>query len=46
MKQKKVSISSVASQLGENSSTIDTKVTGSGEISLNSRYLIDALFSW
>lgn len=40
---KKVSISSVASQLGDNTSTIDTKVTGSGEISLNSRYLIDAL---
>jgi len=40
---KKVSISSVASQLGENSSTIDTKVIGSGEVSLNSRYLIDAL---
>lgn len=40
---KKVSISSVASQLGENTSTIETKVTGSGEISLNSRYLIDAL---
>lgn len=38
-----MNISSVASQLGENSSTIDTKVTGSGDISLNSRYLLDAL---
>lgn len=40
---KRVSISSVASQLGENTSTIDTAVTGTGEVSLNSRYLIDAL---
>ncbi len=41
--EKKVSISSVASQLGENTSTISTQVTGTGEVSLNSRYLIDAL---
>ncbi len=41
--KKSVSISSVASQLGENTSTIDSKVTGEGDISLNSRYLIDAL---
>lgn len=41
--EKSVSISSVASQLGENTSTIETKVTGSGDVSLNSRYLIDAL---
>lgn len=40
---KELDISSVASQLGENSSTIATNVTGSGDISLNSRYLIDAL---
>lgn len=38
-----VAISSVASQLGENTSKIDTKVTGNGDVSLNSRYLIDAL---
>ena len=36
-------ISSVASQIGENSSTISTNVSGSGDISLNSRYLVDAL---
>lgn len=40
---KSVSISSVASQLGENTSTISTKVDGEGDVSLNSRYLIDAL---
>ena len=38
-----VSIASVASQLGENVSKIETKVTGAGDVSLNSRYLIDAL---
>lgn len=38
-----MNISSVASQLGENSSTVATKVNGSGDISLNSRYLLDAL---
>lgn len=40
---KEMNISSVASQLGENSSTINTNVSGSGDISLNSRYLLDAL---
>lgn len=38
-----LAISSVASQLGENTSTITGKVTGSGDVSLNSRYLVDAL---
>jgi DNA polymerase-3 subunit beta len=38
-----VSIASVASQLGENISKIETKVTGNGDVSVNSRYLIDAL---
>jgi DNA polymerase-3 subunit beta len=39
----KLSIRSVASQLGENTATADAKVTGSGSITLNSRYLLDAL---
>lgn len=38
-----VSIRSVASQLGENTATAEAKVTGSGTITLNSRYLLDAL---
>lgn len=39
----KLSIRSVASQLGENTATADAKITGSGSITLNSRYLLDAL---
>ncbi|HSX29881.1 MAG TPA: DNA polymerase III subunit beta [Candidatus Saccharimonadales bacterium] len=38
-----LSIRSVASQLGENTATAAAKVTGSGAITLNSRYLLDAL---
>ncbi|HET8669708.1 MAG TPA: DNA polymerase III subunit beta [Candidatus Saccharimonadales bacterium] len=38
-----LSIRSVASQLGENTATAQAKVTGSGVITLNSRYLLDAL---
>lgn len=38
-----LSIRSVASQLGENTATADAKVKGSGVITLNSRYLLDAL---
>jgi DNA polymerase-3 subunit beta len=38
-----VSIRSVASQLGENTATASAKVTGTGDITLNSRYLLDAL---
>jgi DNA polymerase III subunit beta len=40
---KHLSIRSVASQLGENTATADAKITGSGSITLNSRYLLDAL---
>ena len=40
---KKISMSSIASQVGENTSKIDAKVKGSGEVTLNSRFLIDAL---
>jgi DNA polymerase-3 subunit beta len=38
-----VSIRSIASQVGENTSRASAKVTGSGEVTLNSRYLLDAL---
>jgi DNA polymerase-3 subunit beta len=38
-----LSIRSVASQLGENTATADAKVKGEGSITLNSRYLLDAL---
>ncbi|HEX7633295.1 MAG TPA: DNA polymerase III subunit beta [Candidatus Saccharimonadales bacterium] len=39
----KLSIRSVASQLGENTAEAKAAVTGSGSITLNSRYLLDAL---
>jgi DNA polymerase-3 subunit beta len=42
-KTKQLSIRSVASQLGENTASADAKITGSGSITLNSRYLLDAL---
>ena len=38
-----VSIASVASQVGKNNSVLKTKVKGSGSVTLNSRFLIDAL---
>jgi DNA polymerase III subunit beta len=38
-----VSIRSIASQLGENTAKASAQVTGSGDITLNSRYLMDAL---
>ncbi len=41
--KQQLSIRSVASQLGENTSTADVKAKGSGSITLNSRYLLDAL---
>ncbi len=40
---KKVSINAIASQLGENTAAAEAEVKGSGEVTLNSRYLIDAL---
>jgi len=43
VEDKKVSINAIASQLGENTATADADVNGSGEVTLNSRYLIDAL---
>jgi len=36
-------IHAVASQLGENNATVKVDATGSGSITLNSRYLLDAL---
>lgn len=38
-----LSIRSVASQLGENTARANAKVIGGGDITLNSRYLLDAL---
>ncbi len=38
-----LSIRSVASQLGENTANANAKVVGTGSITLNSRYLLDAL---
>jgi len=38
-----VSINAIASQLGENTAKANAKVSGGGEVTLNSRYLIDAL---
>lgn len=38
-----ISIRSIASQLGENTATANGKATGAGSITLNSRYLLDAL---
>ena len=42
-KSNTLSIRSVASQLGENTATAEGKVKGGGSITLNSRYLLDAL---
>jgi DNA polymerase-3 subunit beta len=41
--EKQVSINAIASQLGENTAKANAVVVGSGEVTLNSRYLIDAL---
>lgn len=38
-----ISINAVASQLGENTATATAEVSNDGEVTLNSRYLIDAL---
>lgn len=42
-KTNEVSIRSVASQLGENTASASAQVNGGGDITLNSRYLLDAL---
>lgn len=41
--KQELSIRSIASQLGENNAVVPAKITGSGGITLNSRYLLDAL---
>lgn len=41
--EKQLSIHSVASQLGENTSSADAEVTSDGQVTLNSRYIIEAL---
>lgn len=41
--EKQIKIDSLASQLGENSATAKAKTTGNGEITLNSRYVTEAL---
>lgn len=38
-----LSIRSIASQIGENTAAANAKVTGEGTITLNSRYILDAL---
>lgn len=44
--KKSLSIRSVASQVGENTASTEGVVTGSGEITINSRYLLDALHAF
>ena len=38
-----MSLHSIASELGENTSELDAKITGDGQTTLNSRYLTEAL---
>jgi DNA polymerase-3 subunit beta len=42
-KEKKLSIRSIASQLGENTAETNGTISGDGSITLNSRYLLDGL---
>lgn len=41
--KKEIGIRSIASQLGENTATATAKTVGNGTITLNSRYILDAL---
>lgn len=41
--EKQVSINAIASQIGENTAAATAEVSGDGEVTLNSRYLIEAL---
>ncbi len=41
--KKTVSLHSIASELGENTSELDAEITGAGQVTLNSRYLTEAL---
>jgi DNA polymerase III subunit beta len=42
-KEKLITIHSIASQLGENTASATAEVTGDGSVTLNSRYLLEAL---
>lgn len=42
-KAKQISIRSIASQVGENTASAEATVTGDGDITVNSRYLLDGL---
>lgn len=42
-KNNQINIRSIASQLGENTATAPAKIKGDGAITLNSRYILDAL---
>lgn len=41
--KKSVSLHSIASELGENTSELEAEITGDGQVTLNSRYLTEAL---
>jgi DNA polymerase III sliding clamp (beta) subunit (PCNA family) len=41
--KKEVSISSIASQVGENTASAEAEVTGNASITMNSRYILDAI---
>lgn len=41
--EKQLTIKSVASQLGENTSSVEGEISGDGDVTINSRYLVDAL---
>jgi DNA polymerase III subunit beta len=41
--EKQISIRSIASQLGENTATASAEISGNASITLNSRYILDAL---
>lgn len=43
---KQLSIHSIASQVGENTASAEGDITGSGEVTINSRYLLDALHAF
>lgn len=43
VEKKNFSVASVANELGENNSAIETKVETDGKVTLNSRFLLDAL---
>src|SRR5690606_28036983 len=45
-KTKSLSIRSVASQVGENTASATGEISGEGEITVNSRYLLDALHAF